>query len=181
MRKIRKGVFVTNSSSMHSLVLLKNSYTPDDKYKSIYLNDDGVWEIWSCDSLTFGRAPFKCLSTFESKARYAIASFCCYNEYADDKFEKIKQVVVNFIPECKGIELPVDRFNDNKTFYGRTDENALGKFLEDEHVSLEEFLTNKKYIVIVDGDEYCIYEDMKKSGIINCDNIAKEYPDSIYN
>ena len=37
-------------------------------------------------------------------------------------------------------------------------------------------MENKKaHIVIVDGDEYCIYKDMKRCGLINKDEIEKEY------
>jgi len=51
----------------------------------------------------------------------------------------------------------------------------LKNFLKDEGISLKEFLTNKKYIVIIDGDEYCDWSRYKMSGIINLDFIEKEY------
>ena len=35
-----------------------------------------------------------------------------------------------------------------------------------------EFLTNKNIIVICDGDEYQIWSDMKKLGILNTDNFT---------
>lgn len=53
--------------------------------------------------------------------------------------------------------------------------NTLIDFLDSHNVSLEEFLTNKKYIVVVDGDEYCIWLEMKEAGLINMDNIVEEY------
>lgn len=51
----------------------------------------------------------------------------------------------------------------------------LKNFLKDKGISLKEFLTNKKYIVIVDGDEYCLWDQYKRAGIINTDNIIEEY------
>ena len=54
--------------------------------------------------------------------------------------------------------------------------NILGGFLEKENISLEEYLTNKKYVVIQDGDEYGYFGDMKRSGLINLDAIDHEYP-----
>lgn len=56
------------------------------------------------------------------------------------------------------------------------DENILGGFLERENISLEEYLTNKKYVVIQDGDETCYWNAMKKTGLVNMDIIDYEYP-----
>lgn len=53
----------------------------------------------------------------------------------------------------------------------------LGIFLKKENISLEEFLINKKYVVICDGDEYCVYDDMKKAGLINAEMIDHEFPE----
>ena len=41
-RQIRRGVFETNSSSQHSLCIMKNDehYTPDEIAKDFYLWDD---------------------------------------------------------------------------------------------------------------------------------------------
>jgi hypothetical protein len=60
-------------------------------------------------------------------------------------------------------------------FTGYVDENILSGFLNKEEISLEEYLTNKKYVVIQDGDEYCEYENFKKLGLINLDMIDHEY------
>ena len=55
------------------------------------------------------------------------------------------------------------------------DYGELSKFLKEKDLSLEEFLTNKKYIIIQDGDEYCYWDDAKDSGLINKDIIDYEY------
>lgn len=55
------------------------------------------------------------------------------------------------------------------------DYGMIGTFLKEENISIEEFLLNKKYIIIVDGDEYCIWGSMKESGIINEEEIEREY------
>lgn len=54
----------------------------------------------------------------------------------------------------------------------------LTNFLKDKGISLKEFLTNKKYTIIVDGDEYDTYRRMKNSGFINLDFIVEEYDKS---
>ena len=64
----------------------------------------------------------------------------------------------------------------NRPFTGYVDENILSGFLEKEGITLEEYLTNKKYVVIQDGDEYCYWYDMKKTGLVNMDAIDHEYP-----
>lgn len=182
-RQVRRNVFETNSSSMHSLVISKEDrlLTKDELTNGMYINKDGVWDLWMDDDLYFGRSPFQCLATFESKVRYAIASLCGWrsNEEKRTTFEKIKSIVLEAIPECKDVKLPKDNYSEKeKVIYGSVDEDILSGFLEKNNIALKDFLLNKKYIVIVDGDEYCIYKDLKKSGIINKDNIEKEYPES---
>ena len=54
-------------------------------------------------------------------------------------------------------------------------QGLLTQFLITENITLKEFLLNKKYIVIEDSDESCIWPEMKRSGLVNKDNIAKEY------
>lgn len=176
-RQIRRGVFETNSSSMHSLVVKKTSgYYTDEEIKDNLWLHDGVWEIWDDDKLTFGRYPFMCLNTFESKVRYAIASLCMWGNNAEAKFKEIEGLVKEVIPECTEIVLPKTYWgrDDEKICYGYVDEDILSSFLKDENISLKEFLTNKKYAVIVDGDEYGFWSDLKKTGLINLDEIEKE-------
>lgn len=183
-RQIRRNVFETNSSSMHSLVVKKTSeyYDESELRYGIWL-DNGVWDIWNGDSLDFGRYPFKCLITFESKVKYAIASLCSHENSANAEkaFKSIAKVVYEMIPECTSIELPKDRYSKKEaTYYGYVDETILIGFLKDEGITLKEFLTNKKYVVIVDGDEYCTWSKIKKSGLVNRDEIDSEYPARIY-
>lgn len=179
--KVRKSVFETNSSSMHSLVVKKEDgyYTEEELREDLYINNDGEWDLSWGDELCFGRSPFGVLTTFESKTRYAIASICCYSQYtitdnidkSKDNFDKIKEMFIKYIPECKKIEL-----RKNTDFpYGWVDENILTGFLEENQITLEEFLTNKKYVVIVDGDEYCIWDSLKESGLVDLNQIEKEY------
>ena len=50
--------------------------------------------------------------------------------------------------------------------------------MKDKEISLKEFITNKKYIIVVDGDEICDWIRYKKSGLINMDFIVEEYGES---
>lgn len=173
MIQIRAGVFETNSSSMHSLVMMKDggycSTIPD-----YLLDKDGVWDIYREGDLVFGCCPFQCLCTFEEKVRYAIASLCSYRKDAEKKFREIEAIVNEIRPECTGIKLPYNRWSD-ETSYGHVDEDKLTGFLKKYNISLKEFFTDKKYVVIVDGDEYCIFDNLKASGLVNFDKIEEEY------
>ena len=174
MLQVRHSAFETNSSSMHSLVIKKSSeyYTDEELHTDLWLHD-GIWKIYNEDRLEFGRYPFECLSTFESKVRYAIASICGYRADNAEKFAEIVSLVTEIIPDCWEIKLPIQWGSDEPS-YGYVDEDILTPFLNSEHISLKEFLTNKRYVVIVDGDEYCVWDDLKKSGLINFDEIERE-------
>ena len=74
-RQIRRCVFETNSSSMHSLVVMKkaSTYSKDEILDGFYLFDDDttgekdcVWKIRG-DDLEFGRSPFRALGDFHDK------------------------------------------------------------------------------------------------------------------
>lgn len=116
--KIRTSVFETNSSSMHSLVVKKENeyYTQEEMTERMYLDDNGVWKIWS-DDLYYGRELFQCLGDFSKKVEYAIASLCGYNDNARETFddntlkidfndtceiEFLIQTLQNFLSTCKG-------------------------------------------------------------------------------
>lgn len=230
-RQIRRGVFETNSSSMHSLTVIKRDekYTQEEIMEDLWLCDDSsiekecVWDIWDKDDLYFGRMPFRALSTFKDKWLYACASLV--NEYNDDTYKKLVAIAFKHIPQLKRIDLPMtttsfpnkkskrakkDNYfqeygktekeleeylsqkesewgiklnyweNDNwwefdTPYTGNVDEDILSSFLKREGISLEDFLLNKKYVVIQDGDEYCYWKAMKKSGLVNTDIIDHEY------
>lgn len=86
---IRRSVFETNSSSMHSIAISKydSHYTDQEIYNSFSHFDKHYgkredlhiqfFEVYGYDNdksaLSFGRFPFKILSTFCDKLRYYIA------------------------------------------------------------------------------------------------------------
>ena len=221
-RQIRRGVFESNSSSQHSLVVMKNDdhYTVQEILKGLYIQKDGVWDVCELD---FGRAPFRALGTFKMKWLYACASLV--EEYNDDAYKELEALAFKYVPGLKRIELPMTTtciinkdLEENKDYEygkteeelnkyleqkeknwgietieywedrhgnfcfsipytGQTDEPFLQRFLEHEKLSLEEYLTNRKYVSIQDGDEYCYWQDMKNAGLVNSDAIDHEYPD----
>lgn len=233
-RQIRTNVFETNSSSQHSLCVMKKDehYTSEEISEDFFLWDNKdtgeencVWRIYDRD-LEFGRSPFRALGNFRDKWLYACASLV--REYNDETYKELESLALKHIPGLKKIEVPMvsDSFanknypdNEDSDYaqeYGKTEEelnewleqkekdwdidtitywengygdfcferpltgyvdgDMLSGFLEEENISLEEYLTNRKYVVIQDGDECNEFGNFKRSGLINLDAIDYEYP-----
>lgn len=233
-RHVRRCVFETNSSSQHSLCVMKidEYYTPEEISEDFFLwnnketgEEKCEWHIWDGD-LEFGRSPFRVLCNFHDKWLYACASLV--REYNDETYKELESIALKHVPGLKKVVIPMisdsfadknhpenkdndcaqeygkteDEFNEwleqkekdwdidtitywesdngyfhfEKPFTGCVDKNILGGFLEKENISLEEYLTNRKYVVIQDGDEYCEFGNFKRSGLINLDVIDHEYP-----
>lgn len=99
--QVRKSVWESNSSSMHSLVVTKKNsnvrMTQEEIRDEFYLNED--WykerhknneeEIVKIDPWDneFGRSPFNVLVTFIDKLAYAIAEYCG-NNYSIESYIK---------------------------------------------------------------------------------------------
>lgn len=63
--------------------------------------------------------------------------------------------------------------------FGSVDHQSKGLlrgFMKKYNVSLKDFLIRKDIAVVVDGDEYCIFDNMIRDGIINMKNIKAKYP-----
>ena len=61
---------------------------------------------------------------------------------------------------------------------GTIDHQSMGllkNFIKEKGISIKEFLTNKKYIIIQDGDEYYEFEKILRAGLINRDFITEIY------
>lgn len=182
MIQIRQNCFETNSSSSHSLVISKKDngrYTPEEAYEEIsWSMKDGWWEL-PRGTLNFGRAPFRVLSSFEEKLRYVFAHTPYrrrpskrhpeYDNYSA-QYWRISRRIQKIIPEFKGIRVP------RNTACG-TDDQCLWGWLSRANITLEEFLFNKSIVVICDGDEYCIWSDMKRLGLVSKDNIKLALPE----
>lgn len=174
MRQVRLNTFETNSSSSHSFVIAKfdEKYTEEEMNHHIYIHKDGKYRIWA-SQLEFGRSPFNILATFESKSRYAIAA-------SNGRLvPQIEEIWRKYIPDFKSFEFderykvwdetvhdyvePEEPIYD----YGYTDDCQIEGWLKQYNVPLEDFLTMKKYIIIVDGDEYRIWWNILHTGLLD--------------
>ena len=63
--------------------------------------------------------------------------------------------------------------------FGNIDHQSVGRlrgFLEENNLSLEDYLVRKDIAVIITGDEYSTFKDMVTCGLINKDSIVTQYP-----
>ena len=152
--QIRQGVFETNSSSMHSLCILNHSDKNIDTYTN-KIDENGIWKFEEGE-LDFYRYPFRFLHTFEGKVKYAIANY--------ESIMLIVDVVKKYNPNFVQFEFAKSH---GRIDTGGTDDYALSSWLENNNITLEEFLINPRYAVICDGDEYCTFYKLIDLGLIN--------------
>ena len=63
--------------------------------------------------------------------------------------------------------------------FGSIDHQSVGlfqRFLEKYNITLEDYLIRKDIIVIIDGDEYYLFDTMVNAGIVDKDAIEVKYP-----
>lgn len=160
-KKIREGVWETNSSSTHSLSI---SHMHNYDYTSLrrHIDLDGILHIypkdfeWEINEYSF---PY-------DKTQYAIAMINMTEVeggendiYETEGFQLLKSTIMENIPECTDVVVEV---NDDQLSYpfGHIDHqscecyNSLQHFLSDYDVTLEEFIFNTEIILKTDNDNY---------------------------
>ena len=181
MIQIRDNTFETNSSSSHSLIItdFDGKYTPEEMMKGIYLWEDKETRMYE-SNLEFYRSPFSLLVTFESKSRYAIASS---QGHLADEVEKIWH---KYIPNFNGFKFDMETeeydydkkewvdLDEPKPIYGGTDDYQIEGWLKSYNVSLEDFLTMRRYMVVCDGDETREWYHILDSGLVDKSHIIHD-------
>ena len=171
-RSIRRGVFETNSSSSHSLVIhpgwdkveLREDYS--DCFRS-----DPYGEYILCEACEFGWGPDS-VDTTQEKLEYLLAmtmSNCdswvvTWNQYSEmNDFKKLEEWVREHT-KFKGIRIPNHRGNgvyeedeemtdgmyvDHQSMYP-----CIDAFLEDWGLTLTQYLLDNNVFVIIDNDNH---------------------------
>jgi hypothetical protein len=140
---------------------IENTYDITEE-TSVQMNiENGIWKIGQGD-LRFGRSPYRVLGTVEGKARYALAT------YESANIDEVLEILQEVYPELKSIELPPCWYSKEARDRGYCEDSALPL-----DVPLRDFILDKKYVIISDGDEYCIWNQFKKTKLFN----LEEYPD----
>lgn len=166
MIKIRNGCFETNSSSSHAMIMMKEDQPLPQMFDPNRWVFDRELTIWN-DDLEFGRFPFSILADWYHRMCYAIAS------YGRDGFKEIEALIFKRIDGLKEIRFWKSETEYSK--YGYVDHQSNGllqAFLKEHNISLEDFIFNDRYIVVIDGDEYRVFNNMLDVGLINEADIA---------
>ena len=180
---IRYNTFETNSSSMHSLVVAKNP-RPYNK-RELALNcysPDRSYELFFCyneEGADFNRYPFQVLRDPADKLRYYVA-----HEIGTCEKKNLIPKVKKFISKQTGV--PVKKIeigitnrwsHTNKAkrdYYGFVEHNDTGEspfdYINRKGITMEELVLNPKYIIIVDGDEYCEFKKLFESNLLNAND-----------
>ena len=167
MLQIRQGVFETNSSSSHSIIIKKKDHPLDEKVDADWRirkkdeNDPKNGKLtFYWDDLEFERSPFHFLVDWYDRLCYSIASF--NNKKTVDELEEICS---RRLEGFKGFDFSLvgHGADKGKEYYGYVDhqshgllEGMLGKY----HVSLENFIFNDRYVIVIDGDEYQYFQTL---------------------
>ena len=183
MLNIRRNVFETNSSSMHSLVIVKKPkpYTKNELNLFTYHNkkEFNLFD-WSEDG-NYERAPYRVLRTPLDKLRY----YSAYILGTCEELDKIKEIK-NFINQQTGIDQENINLEHSETHYTRKGEEVETKdygyvsqndsgedvfeFVKRKNIDWKDLILNPKYVIIVDGDEYQLFKALFESNILDANN-----------
>lgn len=165
MVKIRRGVFETNSSSSHSIVMMNRAVSIKEKSyaASGSIDRDGVLNMYGCPE--FGRN-FRVYTSWIDKFAYCCASF------GEKKIDELCETVKANRPEVKEIHFAKDY--GGETDYGYVDHQSsflLHDAIQQLGITAEQFIFDPHIILICDGDELHIFDSLKRAGIVDMDNV----------
>ena len=146
MIKLRKNVFETNSSSMHSIAIAKNI----TKYDVLDLEEPyftrisyGNYILNNYDTSIY-RNEFDILITLSEKVAYLL--------YYDYDINEINKVLMKIIPNFESIKI--------KKSFNKNNEKELPDF------SIANLLNNPNNVIIIDGDETYVCDNLFKVGLL---------------
>lgn len=166
MIQIRKGVFETNSSSSHSIVMMKRDAPTENKVDGgWWVGEDGVIDFSWRDELEFGRTPFDLLTDWYGRLRYCIASYSSQ----DDKIAELEEICKERIDGFSGFKFGKDRYGGgpDRGYVDHQSYGILNAALKRFNASLEDFIFNDRYIVVIDGDEYNVFDTLIETDMFN--------------
>ena len=178
MIQIRRGTFETNSSSAHSIVVRKPLSTlgfeknnrKTEHLECGYIDQHGKMHVYENE---FGRE-FSVLSAWQDKFIYALVELNSNREAMD----RLVEVMKRRHPEFKEIDIEVNPVGWSDA-WGHIDHQSQGNLtlaLEKENVSVEDFIDDDKYVIVIDSDEVCYLDMLSRAGLLNKAAIAKQYP-----
>lgn len=162
MINIRRGAFETNSSSVHSFIMLNRDIAiPNYPREESEFGIDEDTMIFYRSELYFDRL-FNILISPKEKAMYAVCAF--YKK--EGILDEVVSILKSIYPKLNKIKLrcPLDelRFAIDEQSQGK-----LAHFLTTNNITLKQFITDNHIVVILDGDEFCIFEKLQEVGLIS--------------
>ena len=137
----------------------EGSQSPEQLFEQLrYLYDKNLKVLdldWSNDDALFIHTDFQLLKTFREKLYYTYASL-----YDDPQIERLLKKILPV--DIKEIAVPTTRSHSG---------DNLKCWMRQYNFSLEEFLTNEKYIIIC--DQYAAFRHIVDLNLINWDNVAE--------
>lgn len=156
---VRRGVFETNSSSMHSFHITgKDRYVDADMERVMFGGAIQNGELrLGCDDLEYGWG-YDEVHSFKGKLGYILATYYQKFKQDDDKMDEFLNDVI--YPIVKKVHPDFDELvmdGDPYYKYGYIDHQSYGEifdFLREQDISIEEFLLNTKYYIVIDNDNH---------------------------
>ena len=169
MRKIRKNVFETNSSSMHSVCIRGRKRLDRPNLPILPLDNKVISEFgefgWEIENYSDQETKLSYLLTMIAETSYRKENKCDFYEL--DDFKMVEDVICKYC-NCEGIKLKgefeVKRGSwDGKEYYyldfdeyidhqSHEDYSCLQDFLDDYGVTIEEFIFSPNVILHTDND-----------------------------
>jgi hypothetical protein len=178
--KVRKGIFETNSSSAHSLIVTKsdNEYLTkkeikDYHYGRVFTKTNPFYLFQDKD--IYGRAPFSIIYNCDSKLDYVLASL----HNLPDIYNTLQ--IFSDYTGIKNFEITssenkiLNSFLDEVPCIDDGSDNLIKNFMKKTGYTIKDIIFNKSIKIIIDGDEYNIFSDMMKNKIINTNNLKYYY------
>lgn len=168
--------------SMKSYIEAENTF--DEIFKPLLIRligcNDIKWDNWETKRfVVYSDDKAEYFDEFEEVPYKKMVYVNKSNKKDFSKDDLINDCYVNIDKDGRHIE---NAYFDVPNF-GYIDHESCGrlrKFLEINNLSLEDFLIRKDILVVIDGDEYQIFNDMADCGLIDIDNIEVQYPDYIH-
>ena len=164
MRQIRRGVFETNSSSCHSIVMAKNKLEP---YGPCDTEGERGWIRGSAlmyRDLLFEAFEFEVLTSWIDKLGYSIAASQYFlrediENMLEEHVEMAKKhgynidkiVIENMDMEKEGFDIFDFASVDHQSY------DLLRDFLLENQIGVEDFIFDPKYVLVIAGD-CCKYQ-----------------------
>lgn len=180
LKNIRQSIFETNSSSMHTIVVTKEhrKYTQEEIDRSFHFfnkKENKYLCIYDKDDITYERYPFRILDNFLEKTLYYIALLSTQNDMDKPDLKEVYEIIRKYLPGFKGFKFPKS-YPTYEPYYGIIDHQSidtLPEFLKNNNISLEDFLTDTRYIIFIDGDEYRYVKTLLELNLLNKNNIEQ--------